>query len=267
MPAIYAHEKFGALVRKQLPPEEQAIINRYPQAFRIGLQGPDFMFFYRAFKGNKIIRKGHFYHHRDAYLFMKKAQRIIRHYGKDSSQYSYLLGFICHFSLDTICHPYVAQAMEQTGCSHGEVEGCFDQLLLIKDGYKPQKYKLAKLVPKDRETVKAMKAFYPDLSEKKIRKSLVWMCYIKRMLYAPGILKRGLLRMLMIITGNYKKYKGHIMSPRLNRKCKEEAGHLYRLLKQAVPVSIALVGNFSNACEGKKLSPIFHKDFYGKNMI
>lgn len=53
MPSLYAHNKFGKLVIKNLPVEYKEIIRRYPNSFRLGLQGPDYLFFYRAFSMTK----------------------------------------------------------------------------------------------------------------------------------------------------------------------------------------------------------------------
>ena len=45
MPCIYAHNSFGKEVQKMLPKPLKNTIRRHPAAFRIGLQGPDFLFF------------------------------------------------------------------------------------------------------------------------------------------------------------------------------------------------------------------------------
>lgn len=57
MPAIYAHDTFGKLVSKQLPKEIQDIIKTYPSAFRIGLQGPDPLFYHRPYASNDVKKK------------------------------------------------------------------------------------------------------------------------------------------------------------------------------------------------------------------
>ena len=48
MPSFYAHNRFGKEVCKELPKEIRQIIQEYPSAYKAGLQGPDFLFFYRA---------------------------------------------------------------------------------------------------------------------------------------------------------------------------------------------------------------------------
>lgn len=265
MPAIYAHEKFGAMVLENLPDFEKERIGIYPDEFRMGLQGPDFFFFYWAIFKNKINRWGKYYHRMDCYSFMERAVEVIQTYGKESPQYSYILGFICHFALDTGCHPYVAEAMEKTGCGHAEIEGDFEHLLLMHDRYVPHKYPLGELVPAEQKITEAMQPFYPEVSFKEIRKGVEGMKKVKNFLFAPAAGKRLLLTMMMYGTTKHKKLKGHVISSRPNRKCRQEAKRLYRLLKKSVPVGVELIENFSQACTGAVLSETFHQDFYGRS--
>ena len=49
MPAMYAHDTFGRKVAAKLPLLVKRPILQYPQMFRVGLQGPDVLFFYNPF--------------------------------------------------------------------------------------------------------------------------------------------------------------------------------------------------------------------------
>ena len=60
MPCIYAHNSFGKEVQKMLPKPLKNTIRRHPAAFRIGLQGPDFLFFYHPLlkcKTNQLVMR------------------------------------------------------------------------------------------------------------------------------------------------------------------------------------------------------------------
>ena len=46
MPASYTHDTFGRIVYKELEGEIHWLIHKYSEFFRIGLQGPDVLFFY-----------------------------------------------------------------------------------------------------------------------------------------------------------------------------------------------------------------------------
>lgn len=264
MPSIYAHNKYGKLVIPKLPKEIKSVIKKYPDSFRIGLQGPDFLFFYKAFFINKINQKGGEYHKKDAYIFMENALHVIKKYGTDSPQYSYILGVICHFSLDAACHPYVNKFMEITGCGHVEIEGDLDQLILTSEGYIPECYPMHLLVPVSREVADSMAPFYDDISKNTVYSCLKWMRLIKKFFVAPGFFKRSMIDFALHLTFHYKKLNGHIVMPKANKKCRQQTKFLYKTLRNVVPDAVFLINNFHSTVMGhEKLSGKFHKDFNG----
>ena len=261
MPAIYAHNKFGKLVIAELPKEIKKIIQKYPRSFRIGLQGPDFLFFYRALYKNKINQIGVRCHHNDVYPFMENAIKAITFYGRDSSKYSYILGFICHFALDNACHPFINEAMKTTGCGHVEIEGDFDRLILASEDFAPEYYPLHKLIPTDFDTAQSIAPFFDCIYAYTVQSSLKWMYQIKKFFVAPGIIKRSIIDLIFHATMHYKRLNGHIVMPNANPKCHKESKHLYKLMRNAVPNAIELINNFDNAVKGGNLSDKFHRDF------
>jgi hypothetical protein len=270
MPSLYAHNKFGKLVIAGLSKEEKEIIRQYPRSFRIGLQGPDFLFFYKAYFVNKINQTGVKYHHQDAYPFMENAVKIIQEYGKDSPEYSYILGFICHFVLDNACHPYINKFIDKTGCGHIEIEGDLDRLIISSDGYVPQYYPMHKLIPTDFDTAMSIEPFFKDsyINAHVIQGCLKWMRLIKRFFVAPRKTKRTLIDFCMRSTFHYKKLKGHVVLSKPNKKCQRESDFLYFKLKGAVEDAWKLIGNFQQAVEdSSELSPDFHKDFNGNSFL
>ena len=58
MPAMYAHDTFGRKVAAKLPLSVKQPILQYPQMFRVGLQGPDVLFFYNPFTEHPIGNAG-----------------------------------------------------------------------------------------------------------------------------------------------------------------------------------------------------------------
>ena len=263
MPSIYAHNKFGKLVIPNLSREMKAVIKKYPNSFRIGLQGPDFLFFYRAFSKNKINKIGVYYHHHDIYPFIEHALEVIRIFGTNSCQFSYIMGFICHFVLDNACHPFVHTAMNTTGCGHIEIEGDLDQLILSSEDYVPEYYPLHFLIPTDQTTALSIAPFYESLSVNTVQKSLRWMKRIKKLFVAPGFFKRSLIDLAMHATFHYKRLNGHVIQPTANQNCRKESKHLYHLLRESVPMAVHLIQNFNTALVNGNLSYEFHKDFNG----
>ena len=107
MPAIYAHDRFGAKVSELVNGQLKDTIHAHYTQFQIGLQGPDIFFFYRPWSKNKVNQYGTHLHGISAYPFFKHALLVVRKKGRGSKEYAYLIGFICHFILDSECHPYV----------------------------------------------------------------------------------------------------------------------------------------------------------------
>ena len=58
MPAIYAHDSFGRSVVSYLPPSFSEFYQKYPEAFRLGFQGPDILFYHKPLKSNPIKKRG-----------------------------------------------------------------------------------------------------------------------------------------------------------------------------------------------------------------
>ena len=107
MPGFYAHHRFGKAALTHLPPDLRAVCENNRAQFDIGLQGPDLFFFYKPLSANRVVKYGHHLHKISAYPFFEHALSVIERTGVDSGAYAYLLGFICHFILDSQCHGYV----------------------------------------------------------------------------------------------------------------------------------------------------------------
>lgn len=263
MPALYAHNKFGKLVITQLSEDIKNVIKKYPRTFRVGLQGPDILFFYKAFSKNKINQLGVYYHHHDIFPFMEHALSVVEQYGKDSAEYSYILGFICHFVLDNACHPYINESMKSTGCGHVEIEGDLENLILDKDEFVPELYPIDMLIPADVRTAHGIAHFFEGLDDEIIFDSLRWMKRIKKIFVAPGVFKRTTIDLIMRATLHYKRLKGHVVEPEPNPKCRKNSEHIYGLMSASVSEAVELIENFNAGLEGSKLCDKFHRDFNG----
>ena len=155
MPALFAHELFGREVAKQLPEPLNTIVTAHFTEFRIGLQGPDLFFFYRPYKSNAVTRYGNHLHEIPAKPFFLHGLSVVHEKGRESQEYAYLLGFLCHFVLDSFCHPYVAQAMADTGIAHLEIEEELEKALIRQSGRDPFTFRLDRLVPTDEATARS----------------------------------------------------------------------------------------------------------------
>ncbi|MCI8836803.1 MAG: zinc dependent phospholipase C family protein [Hungatella sp.] len=148
MPTTYAHYRFGRDVYKRLPKQAQDIIRSHGGLYNIGLHGPDLLFYYKVYKKNPVSQTGFAMHELPATEFFEHAagimqKRYLKHALKTdfsfltASKYAYLFGFLCHFALDSSCHPYVERMVRETGISHSEIEAELDRDLMIRDGIDP----------------------------------------------------------------------------------------------------------------------------------
>lgn len=46
---------------------------------------------------------------------------------------AYLLGFACHYLLDSTCHPYIGKFVDHTGISHAKIETSLDQYFMLEE--------------------------------------------------------------------------------------------------------------------------------------
>ncbi len=139
MPAIYAHRRFGEEVAKTLPNAYTQLIAQYPEAFTLGTEGPDILFYHRPMKTNDVRQRAY-------YLHALSGNELFLHFGKKLIQSAkgedvlssngafaaYVCGFLCHFTLDASTHLYIDEHSGKA-VTHGKIESEFDKYLLRLD--------------------------------------------------------------------------------------------------------------------------------------
>lgn len=262
MPALYAHDRFGAQVSRQMQGDLKEIIQKYYTQYEIGLQGPDIFFFYKPYCSNKVNRYGYHLHEVSAYPFFRHAVKVVREKGRYSREYAYLLGFLCHFVLDSECHPYVEEMIQKTGVQHLEIEEEFEKKLLRMDGRDALAYPVADLVPTDESTAKAIAPFYHKVHPRIVRSSLRYLKLVKRLFTAPGVCRQTVINTVMKLSGKYPKMKG-LMNQRIdNPRCGESNEGLMQRFDDAVELAVTMINCFDESVKsGKKLPERFDRTF------
>ncbi len=262
MPAIYAHDKFGKHVYKSLDKKDKKIIHSYLSQFRIGLQGPDFLFYYKPFQINRIAQLGSDIHHEPAADLLLPMMEVIRECGKNSPQYAYVLGLICHFVLDSECHSYVNSSIEEFGLGHIELETEFERFMMERDEILPRASKVWKLIPVDDTTADTIASLYPSIDSKTARSCLFQMRLIKKILVAPGNLHYRILDQLMRITGQYDAIQGHLMKPLPSKDLHIFNAVMFGKLMSSIAVASSSISSFKNSLEnGTELPDFFQRNF------
>lgn len=265
MPSVYAHERFGWQVLRRLPDPVKAVAEKHKRQFGIGLQGPDFFFFYRAWKSNPVAEAGFRIHCTPASELFSGFREMLKEREQDSMETACVLGTICHFMLDSSCHWYVEEQMKETGESHNTIETEFERYLMEKDGLEPLRFPVWKFIPVDEDTAGCLARLYGrtvSVDDRIVRTCLKDMWLIKRLLSASTPLGQKLLRRVMELAGHYDEIQGHLMAPAPNPRCNQSNRRLLELSDGAVEYTAALITEYyENIRTDAPLNSRFNRDF------
>ena len=134
MPTTYTHDLFGKIVYKQLPEEIRKVIRKNGDLFRIGLHGPDILFY--DLTNLSVSSIGVEMHSIPAASFFLRGMSMVRA-RDDERLLAYLLGFGCHYLLDSVCHPYVEDMAKAKVITHTLLEKEFDRTLMLETNKNP----------------------------------------------------------------------------------------------------------------------------------
>ncbi len=173
MPACITHNQFAQDVLTQLSSPAADLC-----AFFWGAQGPDFLFCHRyiqvsARKGQRSLQEyGSALHKTPPSQTLSAMRNSLAHHSNPTYR-SYILGFICHYALDSTAHPYInARAVqlaaqrpnENTSTMHGEIESALDAIVLRwKTGALPSQVRLKDLFPKNEGVQRQIACLYREL--------------------------------------------------------------------------------------------------------
>ena len=244
MPSTYAHRRFGADVLVQLPRELREKITPYRPLYDMGLHGPDLMFYYRALQSNPVNRLGNAMHEQPGRVFFTRARGVVNTARNKNAALAYALGFVCHFALDSTCHPYVEQFTRSSGVTHCEIETEFDNMLMRRDGCDPLKFFTASHIHPSEKNAKVIAPFYEGISEQVTLDALKGMISVHRLLQASNPVKRWVVLTGMKVVGKYDMLHGLVANPRPNPKCVESGKQLEALYAKALPLAERLILEF-----------------------
>ena len=244
MPSTYAHRRFGADVLALLPDGLRATLEQHRELYDIGLHGPDLMFYYKALQSNPVNRLGNAMHEQPGRVFFERARGVVRQAKDRDAALAYALGFVCHFALDSTCHPYVERYTRESGVSHCEIETEFDNQLMREDGLDLMHFFTAGHIRPNREFAKIIAPFYEGISEQVALDSLKGMISVHRLLQASNPVKRWVVLAGMKVVGKYDMLHGLVADPQPNPKCVESGKRLEGLYAQALPLAETLILEF-----------------------
>ncbi len=180
MPAMITHYLLG---RRMLPLSGLPAIKRQ-DAFLLGNQGPDLLYFFRAYPwlpGKPGLPLGNALHEVQPSTLMELLREILSQTPTEDYAIvrSYIQGFLCHYAADRLIHPFVCYWQEQLKMLRPEyatddnpyhyyIESALDTLFLHhENGEYVTAFELTKVLPKkDKRMDEALAHFYHSLLKK-----------------------------------------------------------------------------------------------------
>ena len=261
MPTTYAHDLFGKMVYHRLDPEIQEKIKKYQTTYQIGLHGPDILFYVRPFHKNRFNQMAHRLHREEAAGFFERGRELYQKTGNEEILV-YLLGFICHFMLDSTCHPYISEYMKKTGARHDEIETEFDRALMVRTGKDPFHYQPGSVIRIEKNSVDAISEVMEGMSHKDIVRALMGTKFYTRLPICDSEKKRKVKLAVARILFMYRLADGRIIRGEPKDICLESTQHLTQLFLQAVPEAAAMINEYNKQKNGSdRLNVRFERNY------
>lgn len=193
MPSCYAHYRFGVHVLQTLPKPVQKQIEANRNLFDLGLQGPDFFFFYRLGKNTPVKKLGSKFHYQRGSEFFGRICRELPN--PTDEELAYLYGLLGHYCLDSLSHPMIHRLSKGDSLIHNRMESEFERYLMDLDGIsRPHFRDRGWFLPCKGDCCRVAARFYPGAAAEQIREAVWTMRLILGLLMVhPGakwVLKR-----------------------------------------------------------------------------
>lgn len=143
MADFIAHDLLGEYALSVFPAAAQREAALHPAVFRWGLHGPDPLFFHKVYAGSPLHAIGARLHEEKTDELFAVFAEIVNHLTGTAHHIAaaYFYGFLCHYALDSMVHPYVyyrqhecleAMPKEDPTSIHCQIESDIDCALFDK---------------------------------------------------------------------------------------------------------------------------------------
>lgn len=201
MPAVYAHYRMGVALLPAMPADVRRTIQRFRRLFDVGLHGPDIFFYHNPVMRTAIGALGTKFHNQTGREFFQRTCRIARLEKSEASQ-AYLYGVLCHYVLDSVCHPFIVEQASRSAATHSQIEAEFDRFLLESDGkIPPESQDLSPHLQLTYGECETVAKFYPGITTRNVQDSLRNMTAVLKLFTAPNGARRTVLRKGLTLFG------------------------------------------------------------------
>lgn len=184
-----------------MPADARRTIGRFRRLFDVGLHGPDLFYYHSPVLKAGLRHLGTKYHQQTGREFFQRVCRVARLENSEAAT-AYIYGVLCHYALDSACHPLILEQTALGTANHTQIEREFDRFLLEKDGkVPPESQDLSnhiRLTPGECETVAK---FYPGTTARQISQCLKTMATANKLVATPDGARRTVLRKGMELLG------------------------------------------------------------------
>jgi len=248
LPAIVTHSFFADEVFDRM--EESSLkqgISTRRSLFRLGAQGPDLFFYYKAAPWSRydgIEKLGNLMHDQKIGSFYSESLTYLGNLTSGEGYFdvaAYIAGYLCHYALDRTAHPFIHYTsgidIEHSRISwkyhiyHRVLESAIDYLSLEKKDLDPGRFKSYELIKIDIHDIEPVLRYYEYIIprvygmpiDRKQSGELVTGIYkVLRRLYDPAGIKYYLYRLLELFMGR----PGGITSSMIPRKLDQNIDYL-----------------------------------------
>ena len=258
MPTTYAHWRFGQDCIDAMPKELKEIVNNNRDIFNLGVHGPD-IFFYDLLHG-EVPAFGSKMHNEPSRLFFEKTKKVIEEHEEKDAMLSYCLGFLSHFTLDSVCHGYVERKRQTSQITHNKVESEWDGHLMVMDGRMVNMVDRSESLRPDKENARVISYFF-DLDEKIILRTTKMQHMFIHLLNYVTPLKYSFFRWLLNELKNFN-YRDLFISPVESDNCMDSNMRLDKLRVKARKLYPKLLRNYMDYLKNDTALPAyFNHDF------
>lgn len=171
MPSSFAHYRFGEQLIPMLPTDIRNCVQRNRHLFDLGLQGPDFFFYYKLGKKTPVMHLAREYHHRTGKAAFSKICSCLGQ--PTDEETAYLNGLLAHYCLDARCHPIVSRVTGSDAMAHNAMESEFERFLMERSGIaRPHTHNRGATIRCSGKHAAVIARFYPETQAAQIQQAM-----------------------------------------------------------------------------------------------
>lgn len=244
MPAVVTHSFFADDVFEKMKAsrlKDEISVRR--NLFRLGSQGPDVFFYYKAapwISYDGLEKLGNLAHDEKVSEFYSKSLEYLIRLKRSKGFYDlgvYLAGYLCHYSLDRTAHPFIHYTsgidIDHSRISwkyhiyHRILESTIDYFSIMKKGFEPRHYKCHELIQVHPFNIETVLEFYEYITplvygirvdRKQSEELITGIFKVQKYLYDPSGIKYFFYRLLEFLTGRTGGITSSMIPKRLDNR-------------------------------------------------